>query len=59
MEYISIKEAVHLVERTDKTIRNWIKDKKIKAEYSQGLRRWRIEKKSLLQFVEYRMECEE
>lgn len=53
-EWITIVEAVRLSNRSDKTIRNWIKERKIVAQFSEGLRQWRISKSSLLSFIEFR-----
>lgn len=53
MEYLSIKDAAKLANVCDKTIRNWIKRGKVISEYSVGLRRWRIEKKSLLEVIAF------
>ncbi len=52
-KWINIKEAVILTDKSDKTIRNWIKENKVEAEFSQGLKRWRINLNSLLNFIEY------
>ena len=53
MEYLSIKDAAKLASVCDKTIRNWIKTGKVTAEFSAGLRRWRIERKSLLEIIAF------
>jgi len=53
VEYLSIKDAAKLANVCDKTIRNWIKSGKVISEYSVGLRRWRIEKKSLLEVIAF------
>jgi len=53
-EYITIKEASLIAQVCDKTIRNWISENKITAEYSKGLRKWRILKRSLLNYIEYK-----
>lgn len=53
MEFLSIKEAAKFANVCEKTIRNWIKTKKVTAEYSVGLRRWRVEKKSLMGFISF------
>ena len=53
MEYLTIKEAARLPQVCEKTVRNWIKLQKVQAEFSIGLRRWRIEKKSLLEFIKF------
>ncbi len=52
-KWINIKEAIILTDKSDKTIRNWIKENKVEAEFSQGLKRWRINLNSLLNFIEY------
>lgn len=52
-KWINIKEAIILTDKSDKTIRNWIKENKVEAEFSQGLKRWRISLNSLLNFIEY------
>lgn len=54
MEYLTIKEAAKVAEVCEKTIRNWISNGKVEAEYSSGLRRWRIVKQSLLSYIEYK-----
>ena len=54
MEYLTIKEAAKVAEVCEKTIRNWITVGNIKAEYSTGLRRWRVIKQSLLSYIEYK-----
>lgn len=54
MMYVTIKEAAKIANVTEKSIRNWIKQNKITAEFSPGLRRWRIDKQSLLEFIEYK-----
>lgn len=52
-KWINIKEAIILTDKSDKTIRNWIKENKVEAEFSYGLKRWRISLNSLLNFIEY------
>ncbi len=52
-KWINIKEAIILTDKSDKTIRNWIKENKVEAEFSHGLKRWRINLNSLLNFIEY------
>lgn len=54
MEYLTVQDAAKVANVCEKTIRNWIANKKIEAEYSKGLRRWRIVKKSLISFIEYK-----
>mgnify|MGYP003499707234 CR=1 FL=1 len=54
MEYLTVQDAAKVADVCEKTIRNWIANKKIEAEYSKGLRRWRIVKKSLISFIEYK-----
>ncbi|RTL00263.1 MAG: DNA-binding protein [Proteobacteria bacterium] len=53
IEYLTIKEAASLANLSEKTIRNWIKSGKVVAEFSVGLRRWRIEKKSFLGVIAF------
>lgn len=53
MEYLSIKEAAKISNLCEKTIRNWIKSGKVTAEFSVGLRRWRIERKSFLEVIAF------
>jgi excisionase family DNA binding protein len=53
-KWLSIREAVRLTGVCDKTIRNWIKTKKIVSEFSEGFKKWRILRQSLLEFIEYK-----
>ena len=55
-QWLSIRQASVLVSVTKKTIRNWLRRNLITGEFSQGLRRWRVHKSSLLAFVEYKNE---
>ena len=52
-EWITIQQAVVLTGLSDKTIRRYIKEDKIKYQYSKALRRYRIDKQSLLHYLEY------
>lgn len=53
MEWITIQEAISLTKVSDSTIRRWIKQKRIIFQYSPALRRYRINKQSLLEYIEY------
>lgn len=52
--WITIQQAIELTKVSDKTIRRWIKANKLKYQYSKNLRRYRIDKTSLLNYMEYK-----
>lgn len=53
-KWITIREAIQDFGLSDATIRRYIKRNNIKWEYSQVLRRYRIDKQSLLEYINYR-----
>lgn len=56
IHWLTVRQASELVNVTEKTVRTWLKNNLIHGEFSPGLKRWRINKVSLLQYVEYRNE---
>lgn len=52
--WVSIKKSARLVDKTEKTIRNWIKRGLVEAQFSPTLNRWRVKKSSLLLYTEFK-----
>ena len=54
--WITAKEAMQLTGLSYTTIRKYIKLNKIKYQYNKALNRYRIDKTSLLHYLEYKDE---
>ena len=53
-QWINLKEAQNITGLSYTTIRRYIKENLVKWEYSKALRKYRIEKTSLLNYIEFR-----
>ena len=52
-QWITTKEAMMLTGLSYTTILKYIKEGKVKSQYNQALKRYRIDKTNLLAYLEY------